>query len=110
MTEIQSNYLLVVTTSDDKERLQTIGRRLVEQRLAACAQISGPIESHYAWKGKVETASEWVCTVKTTRDAWPRVCSAIQESHNYETPEIVSLTIEDGSAAYLRWISDCVDG
>lgn len=110
MSETRTTYLLVLTTSDDKEALQLIGRRLVEQRLAACAQISGPIQSYYTWKGKVETATEWVCAVKTTRKAWPRVCSAIQESHNYETPEIVSLPIEDGSAAYLRWISDCVDG
>lgn len=108
MRDPTPEFLLVLTTSDSHERLRQIGRQLVEQRLAACIQVSGPIESQYWWEGKVATSTEWVCAAKTTQAAWPRVREAILKMHNYETPEIVALPIWDGSPSYLRWIAESV--
>lgn len=94
----------VVTTGDSRDVMEQIGKRLVEQRLAACAQISGPITSTYWWKGKVEVAEEWVCTVKSTSDLYAGVEAAIKELHPYETPEIIAINVEKALPAYADWV------
>lgn len=104
MSEPELGVILVQTTSDDQAVLKKIGRQLVLERLAACIQIGGPVESQFDWEGKIDTVREWVCTAKTTREAWPRVLQTIQEMHNYDTPEIIALPIWSGSDAYLSWV------
>lgn len=94
----------VMTTGDSRKIMEKIGECLVEQRLAACAQISGPITSTYWWKGKVEVAEEWVCTVKTTSDLYAEVEAAIKEFHPYETPEIIAVNVENSLPAYADWV------
>jgi len=81
-----------------------MARTLVEKRLAACVQIVGPIESTYRWKGQVETAEEWLCLIKSTRERWQELEGAIRELHEYETPEVIALPIVAGSASYLEWL------
>ncbi len=61
------NAIQIITTTDSKAAAERIARELVEQRLAACVQIGGPITSVYRWQGKMETAEEWTCTIKTVR-------------------------------------------
>ncbi len=99
---------IVLTTTGSKEEAQKIAHTLVERRLAACVNIVGPVESVYRWKGAVETAEEFLCLVKTTAAAAGRVMSAIQESHSYELPEAVVVSIETGSHDYLEWIGESV--
>ncbi len=77
---------------------------LVERCLAACVQVVGPITSTYRWEGRVETAEEWQCVIKTGRALWDGVEQAIRELHPYQVPEIIALPIECGSRAYLEWI------
>ena len=57
----------VTTTLPDEAAAQQVGARLVEEHLAACAQVVGPVSSTYRWKGKVELAVEWYCNLKTTK-------------------------------------------
>jgi periplasmic divalent cation tolerance protein len=76
----------------------------VEQKLAACVQINGPIESTYRWKGKVETSTEWLCLIKTWEDLFGKVEAAIKKLHPYETPEIIAVPIVKGSKEYLTWL------
>ena len=109
MTDSKTEFILVRTTSNDVAILQKIGRQLVLERLAACVQISGPLQSQFYWEGKIDMVEEWSCSVKTTRDAWQRVQQTIQEMHNYDTPEIVVVPIIDGSASYLNWIRENID-
>ena len=97
-------YLLLTTTTERREDAERIAARLVSDRLAACVQIAGPITSTYWWKGKIETASEWLCLIKTRRVLYPAVEAAIRAVHPYEVPEIVALPIVAGSRAYLEWI------
>jgi len=82
--------------------------RAVEERLAACAQVSGPLASTYRWEGTVERATEWYCHLKTTVDRLPALESRIRELHPYEVPEIIAVPIVQGNAAYLDWIRDSV--
>jgi periplasmic divalent cation tolerance protein len=100
----------VVTTGDNRETMEAIGRRLVEQRLASCAQVSGPIRSTYWWKGKVEDATEWVCTLKSTPALYRRIEAAIRELHPYEVPEIVSIAVEKALPAYASWVQEETGG
>ncbi len=94
----------VVTTCNDKERLGKIGMYLVENRLAACAQISGPITSTYWWDGQVEEATEWVCTLKSTAGLYEKVEAAIRELHPYDLPEIIAINVEKTLPAYADWV------
>ena len=102
---MKSDLVQVLTTIDTREAAEHIARVAVERRLAACAQISGPIRSIYRWKGKIETADEWLCTLKTTSARFAEVERAINELHSYETPEIVAIPAA-GSGEYLSWVED----
>ncbi len=97
---------IVLTTVSSREEGQEIAHALVERRLAACVNISGPIESIYRWKGAVESAAEWLLLIKTTAEKFPAVRDAIRELHSYDLPECIMLSIEDGSPEYLKWIED----
>ncbi|MGO8747303.1 MAG: divalent-cation tolerance protein CutA [Thermoguttaceae bacterium] len=97
-------YIQVLTTTgrnDDAERIATM---LVDERLAACVQVLGPIGSTYRWKNEIENAQEWLCLIKTRMDLYAEVEKAIRAAHPYEEPEIVAVPIVTGSASYLAWI------
>jgi len=98
--------LQVVTTTSSQDEARRIATQLVERRLAACVQIVGPIESVYRWEGKVETATEWQCQVKTRQSKYAAVEVAIRELHSYQVPEILALPFSDGNSDYLRWLID----
>jgi periplasmic divalent cation tolerance protein len=98
----------VTTTLPDRDAANRIGRRLVEERLAACAQVVGPVASVYWWQGEVESAGEWYCHLKTTAGRVEALVARIRELHPYETPEIVALPVSEGDAAYLQWIAESV--
>jgi periplasmic divalent cation tolerance protein len=100
------SYIQVSTTTETKGQAQKIAQYLVETRLAACVQITGPITSIYRWKGKVENAQEWLCMIKTWEELFDKVEAAIKKLHSYETPEIVAVPIVKGSKEYLIWLDD----
>jgi periplasmic divalent cation tolerance protein len=100
------SYIQIMTTTETKEEAEKIAQYLVEQKLAACVQISGPIASTYRWKGKVETASEWHCLIKTREELYDKVETAIKKLHSYETPEIFAVPIIKSSSEYLSWLDD----
>ena len=101
-----TDFIQVVTTTEHREDAERIARTLVEERLAACVQVSGPITSTYRWQGKIETAEEWQCCAKTRRDLYEKVEQAIRRLHPYEVPEIVAMPILAGSADYLKWLAE----
>jgi periplasmic divalent cation tolerance protein len=103
---MSDEFIQVVTTTATQEDARKIGTALVEQRLAGCVQIVGPIESVYRWQGKIETATEWQCSVKTRRDFFAKVEAAIRKLHPYDVPEILALPIAGGSEPYLHWLRD----
>jgi periplasmic divalent cation tolerance protein len=100
------SYIQISTTTETKEQAQTIAQHLVEAKLAACVQITGPTTSIYRWKGKVENAQEWLCLIKTRDDLFKKVEAAIKKLHPYETPEIIAMPIVKGSKEYMKWIDD----
>ena len=77
----------------------------VEARLAACAQVSGPVRSTYWWEGEVCSADEWVVTFKTTGLRVEDLGRRVREAHSYEVPEIVVSELVGGDPDYLSWIA-----
>ena len=99
------SYIQISTTTETKEEAQKIALYLLERKLAACVQLSGPITSIYRWKGKMETANEWLCLIKTREDLFEEVEITIKKLHSYETPEIIATPIIKGSKEYLKWLN-----
>jgi periplasmic divalent cation tolerance protein len=99
-----SEYIQVVTTTEHREDAERIARALVEQRLTACVQVTGPITSTYRWHGQIETAAEWQCWAKSRRELYVEIEQAIRRLHPYEVPEILAMPIVAGSADYLAWL------
>jgi periplasmic divalent cation tolerance protein len=99
--------LLVTTTVDSREIAEQLAAALVDRRLAACAQVSGPVASIYRWRGTVNHASEWLCQLKTTRARLPALEAALDTLHPYDLPELTVVPL-DGGAAYLAWIEEAV--
>jgi periplasmic divalent cation tolerance protein len=80
----------------------------VEEGLAACAQVAGPITSTYRWEGRVETAEEWYCHLKTSAELLPDAMGRVRALHPYDVPEIIALPILGGDPDYLRWVGASV--
>ena len=99
---------IVLTTAGSKDEADKIATALVEARLAACVNVVGPMASTYRWQGHVERAEEFQLFIKTTATALEKVRAAIKQTHSYEVPEFVVISIESGSAAYLDWIAENV--
>ena len=99
-----SRPILITTTCDQREILENISNALVDSRLAACCQISGPVTSIYRWKGKTENAQEFICSIKSISDRLDQIVTEIRRLHGYDEPEIVATEITGGSESYLEWI------
>jgi len=97
-------YIQIITTTDTKESAEKIANALVQNRLAACVQIIGPMTSVYWWEKKVEKATEWSCIVKTRKDLYKTVESTIRLNHTYEIPEILAVPVIEGSESYISWL------
>ena len=99
-----NNIVLVLTTAPDDQRAEAWARTLVEERLAACVNVHGPMTSFYRWKGVVERDAERQVVIKTTRERVATLRERLRELHSYELPEFVVLSVEDGSDEYLKWV------
>lgn len=99
-----TDFIQVQTAIDSKEGAQKLATSIVENRLAACVHVVGPITSTYWWQGLMETTEEWLCLAKTRADLYPALEQAIREQHPYDEPEITVLPITAGSPSYLAWI------
>jgi len=98
------NAVLVLTTVSDNELAEELARSLVEERLAACVNVHGPMTSFYRWKGAVERDAERQLVIKTTRERLPALEVRLKALHGYELPEFLVLPVEGGSADYLAWV------
>ena len=98
----------VTTTLPDQSLAQNLAATLVAERLAACAQVLGPVSSTYRWKGNSEHAEEWYCHLKTTVERLAELQKRIRELHPYEVPEVIAVPISHGDEQYLAWVREAV--
>jgi periplasmic divalent cation tolerance protein len=108
MTKTPRASMVFVMTGAEREA-EEIARALVDEKLAACANIIGPVRSIYRWHAKVEDAREYLILIKTRPSIYSRVERRIRELHSYEVPEVIALAIANGSRPYLKWIIDNSD-
>ena len=99
-----AEYIQLFTTTEKKEEAERIASEVVGKRLAACAQVIGPINSTYWWKEKIEKAEEWLCIMKSRNDLYDELEKAISSVHPYEVPEILAVPVVEGIKSYLEWL------
>ncbi|HEX4661035.1 MAG TPA: divalent-cation tolerance protein CutA [Streptosporangiaceae bacterium] len=99
-------YLQVQTTTDSRAEAMELAHDGVAARLAACAQVAGPIASTYWWENSLERAEEWLVIFKLPADRYQPLADFLSERHSYDEPEIVATPIVEGSPAYLSWIEE----
>jgi len=103
-----TDKVLVLTTAGSRSEAQKIAQAVVERRLAACVNSIPQIQSVYRWEGRIESAEEYLLLIKTTKGHVAEIQSTIEELHSYELPECLVISVEGGSAEYLKWIDDSV--
>jgi periplasmic divalent cation tolerance protein len=105
MTQANPPARIVLTTTASPEEAEHIGRTLVEESLAACANLIPGVRSIYRWQGQLESTSETLLLLKTGPDQLPALEARLRDLHSYETPEFLVLPVESGSHSYLEWLS-----
>ncbi len=105
------NTRIVLVTCPSLALARKIARAVVKKRLAACVNVvHSPVESFYAWKGKLEQAREYLLVIKTTMKRLAELEREVKRLHTYEVPEFIALPITAGSAEYLSWLLESVSG
>lgn len=103
-----TDKVVIMVTAASRRECRKIAKHLVEEKLAACVNITQAIESIYRWEGKLADEKEFVMLIKSKRELFPEIKAAIAKLHSYHTPEIICLPIIDGSRNYLQWVADSV--
>lgn len=101
---VVSEYVQVQTAVPSRDEGLRIARSAIDARLAACAQVIGPMTSTYWWKGEVEVAEEYLVLLKTPAGRYVDLERHIQQQHSYEVAEIIALPVTGGLASYLAWM------
>jgi periplasmic divalent cation tolerance protein len=104
MSEGAFQPMMVLSACASTEEALRIARIVVNEGLAACAQVQSPMTSIYRWQGTVEESQEVMVFCKTTHELYPKLETRITELHSCDTPEIVALPITRASAKYLDWL------
>lgn len=96
----------VTTAAGSRQKAEEIGRSAVESKLAACAQVSGPVTSYFTWKGESCTEEEWLCVMKTLPSLSRELMEFVRRNHPYETPEIIVSPVIEVLQEYLDWMAE----
>ena len=99
------DYIQIMTTVESHEDAEKIALFLVEKRLAACAQVIGPLKSYFHWQGNIDQSDEYLCLLKSRRDLFDEFEKALIEIHPYVVPEIVAVPLVAVGAGYLGWLA-----
>ncbi len=99
-----TDKIVVLSTASSSEEAEKIARNLVDTRLAACVNVVPGMRSFYRWKGSIEDAAEWLLVIKSSRERFDALRTALEKLHSYEVPEVIALSVIDGSQNYLNWM------
>lgn len=99
-----ARLLIATTTFSQRADATAMARRVIGEQLAACAQVEGPLESHYRWKGEDCQETEWRLTIKTTAAAIEKLSQVVHQNHPYEQPQWVVVEVRSTSEGYAAWV------
>jgi periplasmic divalent cation tolerance protein len=101
----RSTHSIIYSTSANREEACKIARKLIEEKLIACANIF-PITSIYRWKREIVEEKEVAIIMKTKSIFFKRIQETIKDLHSYQVPEIILVNINKGNQEYLKWIDE----
>lgn len=99
-------FLQVQTTTDSRAEAMELAQAAVQSRLAACAQVAGPIASTFWWEDGLERSEEWLIMLKLPADRYDDLAEFLADRHSYDEPEIVAMPIVAGAPGYLDWLEE----
>ena len=103
-----AKFAVVLVTAPDLKVARRLARGALHAKLIACANLVPKIESHYQWRGKIESGAEVLMVCKTTKAKLAAFEKFILAQHPYDTPEFVVLSLAQGTARYLDWLTASV--
>ena len=109
LTVNASKLLVVLTSLPDLEAAKGLARVLIEQKLAACVQVTGGVQSIYRWEGKICEEQEVLLSAKTTEVKWLEISAFIKNAHPYDLPEILAFSPEQYEKQYGKWVESEVN-
>ena len=105
-----TDKVIVFVTCESRQQAEQIAQAVVSEKLAACVNIIPGVQSVFFWEGKLTSAEEVLCLMKTTHGRFVQLQDRIKALHSYEVPEIVCVTIEEASLAYEKWVDESIGG
>lgn len=99
-----TDKIVILCTCATEDEAHKLARALVEERLAACVNVLPDIRSFYRWKGEVQSESEWLLLIKSSRELFAALLARLESIHSYEVPEVIALPVMEGSPNYMDWL------
>ena len=96
--------LIVLTTVPNEKEAESLARKIIEARLAACVQVLPRMKSFYFWENAVQTDTENLLLIKTVPAKYDELEKFIQTHQSYDVPEIVGIRAENVSESYFKWL------
>ncbi len=104
MSGNDGRIIVVLTTCGSRKEAEGLAKLVVNEKIAACAQVLGPIKSFYWWKDNLEEDEEWQVLLKMPSENFERACEFIKRHHSYELPEIVAIDVDNALSDYKAWV------
>jgi periplasmic divalent cation tolerance protein len=98
-------FAVVLVTAPDLKVARALARAALSARLIACANLIPKIESHYWWRGKIESGNEVLLVLKTKKSKLAALEKLVLARHPYDTPEFIVLPLSAGNKKYLAWLA-----
>ncbi|TAE57326.1 MAG: divalent-cation tolerance protein CutA [Nostocales cyanobacterium] len=102
---MNNENIFVYVTCKDRDEAISVGKAVVEARLAACANIIDGMDSIYWWNDQLQVEKEAVLIMKSRRDLFAELTEMVKSVHSYDVPCVVALPIESGNQDYLQWLN-----
>ena len=100
-----TKYSIVLVTAPNLKSARSLARAALQARLIACANLIPKIESHYWWRGKIESGAEVLLVLKAQKSKLAVLEKLVLARHPYDTPEFIVLPLSAGNIKYLDWLA-----
>jgi uncharacterized protein involved in tolerance to divalent cations len=100
-----AKFAIVLITAPDLKTAREFAKAALSARLIACANLVPKVESHYWWRGKIESGAEVLMILKTRKSKLAALEQLVLAKHPYDTPEFLVLPVSAGGKKYLNWLA-----